>query len=38
MMAHGETTVSNIECIDRGYEKLEEKLRNLGADIRRVTN
>jgi UDP-N-acetylglucosamine 1-carboxyvinyltransferase len=38
MMAHGETIISNIECIDRGYEKLEEKLRNLGADIRRVTN
>ena len=38
MMAHGETIVSNIECIDRGYEKLEEKLRNLGADIQRVTD
>jgi len=38
MMAHGETIVSNIECIDRGYEKLEEKLKNLGADIQRVTD
>ncbi|NLG87663.1 MAG: UDP-N-acetylglucosamine 1-carboxyvinyltransferase [Clostridiaceae bacterium] len=38
MMAHGETVVSNIECIDRGYERLEEKLRNLGADIRRVAD
>ncbi len=37
LIAQGETTVSNIECIDRGYEKLEEKLKALGADIRRST-
>lgn len=36
LMARGVTTVSNIECIDRGYERLDEKLKNLGADIERV--
>lgn len=36
LMARGETTVSNIECIDRGYEKLDKKLKDLGADIERV--
>lgn len=36
LMARGETVVSNIEFIDRGYEKLDEKLRALGADIIRV--
>lgn len=35
LMAHGETVVSNIQYIDRGYEKLEEKLKALGADIER---
>lgn len=38
LMARGETTVSNIEYIDRGYEKLEEKLKALGADIERHRN
>lgn len=38
LMARGETTVSNIECIDRGYERLEEKLKTLGADIERVSS
>lgn len=32
----GETTIKNIKYIDRGYEAIEEKLSNLGADIRRV--
>lgn len=36
LMARGETVVSNIEYIDRGYEKLEEKLKALGADIQRI--
>jgi UDP-N-acetylglucosamine 1-carboxyvinyltransferase len=38
LVARGETTVTNIECIDRGYERLEEKLKVLGADIERVTS
>jgi UDP-N-acetylglucosamine 1-carboxyvinyltransferase len=32
----GETIVDRIYHIDRGYETIEEKLTNLGADIRRV--
>lgn len=35
LVAKGETEIGNINYIDRGYEKLEEKLRILGADIRR---
>lgn len=34
--AHGESVVSGIEHIDRGYEKFDERLRNLGADIKRI--
>ena len=36
LIARGETVISNIHYIDRGYEKLDEKLRALGADIQRV--
>ena len=36
LMAQGVTTIKNIEQIDRGYEKLEERLQNLGASIKRV--
>jgi len=36
LAAKGETKISGVEHIDRGYEDLEEKLRNLGADIKRV--
>ncbi|MGL4737401.1 MAG: UDP-N-acetylglucosamine 1-carboxyvinyltransferase [Cellulosilyticaceae bacterium] len=32
----GETIISNIKYIDRGYEKIEEKLSALGADIHRI--
>jgi UDP-N-acetylglucosamine 1-carboxyvinyltransferase len=35
LAAEGETTVSRVYHIDRGYERIEEKLRGLGADIRR---
>lgn len=34
--ADGETVISNIDYIDRGYEKLEENLCLLGADAERV--
>lgn len=37
IIAKGETQVYNIEHIDRGYENIEQKFRNLGADIKRVT-
>ncbi len=35
LCAQGETEVERVYHIDRGYEKLEEKLTALGADIRR---
>ncbi len=37
LMAEGQSTVENIEYIDRGYEKIVEKLTDLGADIKRVS-
>ena len=36
LVAKGETVVDRIYHIDRGYERIEEKLAQLGADIRRV--
>ncbi len=36
LIARGKTEIDNIYQIDRGYEKLDERLRNLGADIRRL--
>ena len=36
LMADGTTEISDIKYIDRGYDKIEEKLISLGADIRRV--
>jgi UDP-N-acetylglucosamine 1-carboxyvinyltransferase len=36
LIASGETTVTEIEHLDRGYERIEEKLRGLGASIERV--
>lgn len=35
LAAEGETTVSRIYHLDRGYEKMESKLKDLGAEIRR---
>lgn len=37
LIADGETQITSIYHIDRGYEKLEEKFIALGADIKRVT-
>jgi UDP-N-acetylglucosamine 1-carboxyvinyltransferase len=37
LMADGTTTISNVFQIDRGYEKIEERLQKLGADIKRIT-
>ena len=36
LVASGETTVTEIEHLDRGYERIEEKLRGLGATIERI--
>ena len=35
LAAEGDTVVNRVYHIDRGYERIEEKLRGLGADIRR---
>ena len=37
MKAEGYTTIHNVDLIDRGYEKIEEKYALLGADIKRIT-
>lgn len=36
LAAKGETIIHRIYHLDRGYEKMEEKLRKLGADVKRV--
>lgn len=36
IIASGKTTISNIYQVDRGYERIEERLQNLGSDIQRV--
>jgi len=36
LIASGETIVNEVEHLDRGYEKLEEKLKSLGAHIERI--
>ncbi|MFA6917878.1 MAG: UDP-N-acetylglucosamine 1-carboxyvinyltransferase [Candidatus Gracilibacteria bacterium] len=36
LVAGGKTEISNINYIDRGYEKLDEKLQKLGASIKRI--
>lgn len=36
LSAEGKSTIQNIEQIDRGYQFIDERLRALGADIRRV--
>lgn len=38
LVAAGDTVVDRIYHIDRGYERIEEKLAQLGANIRRVPN
>ena len=37
LAARGDTTIERIYHLDRGYERMEEKLRALGADIRRIS-
>lgn len=36
IIANGKTELYNLEHIDRGYENIEEKFRNLGASITRI--
>ena len=35
LMAEGTTEIQNVKYIDRGYDHIEDKMRKLGADIRR---
>jgi len=35
LVSKGETKIEGIEEIDRGYERIDERLRKLGADVRR---
>lgn len=37
IVAKGVTEVYNLQYVDRGYEKIEEKFKKLGANIKRVT-
>ena len=37
LSASGKSTVLNIEQIDRGYENIEDRLRSLGANIKRIS-
>ncbi|MCB9045025.1 MAG: UDP-N-acetylglucosamine 1-carboxyvinyltransferase [Chitinophagales bacterium] len=36
LSANGKSTIHNINQIDRGYERIDERLNALGADIRRI--
>ena len=36
VVADGETIIDRVYHIDRGYEHIEEKLRGVGAQIRRI--
>ncbi|MDI6800982.1 MAG: UDP-N-acetylglucosamine 1-carboxyvinyltransferase [Thermodesulfovibrionales bacterium] len=38
LCAEGESTIHRIYHLDRGYERMDEKLRQVGADIERVTS
>lgn len=37
LVAEGETQVFNVFHLDRGYDRFEEKLRGLGADVERFS-
>jgi UDP-N-acetylglucosamine 1-carboxyvinyltransferase len=38
LVAEGETTIDRIYHLDRGYDRMEAKLRALGADVERVSS
>jgi UDP-N-acetylglucosamine 1-carboxyvinyltransferase len=37
LAADGRSVIQNVHQIDRGYERIDERLRALGADIERVS-
>jgi UDP-N-acetylglucosamine 1-carboxyvinyltransferase len=36
MSAEGKSIINNIDQIDRGYQRIDERLNALGAEIKRV--
>lgn len=38
LAAEGDTVIDHAEIVDRGYERIDEKLRSLGADITRLAD
>jgi UDP-N-acetylglucosamine 1-carboxyvinyltransferase len=36
LIARGKTVINNVYQVDRGYEKIEERLQKLGANIKRI--
>jgi UDP-N-acetylglucosamine 1-carboxyvinyltransferase len=36
LSAQGKSTIYNIEQIERGYQHIDDRLRALGADIKRI--
>jgi UDP-N-acetylglucosamine 1-carboxyvinyltransferase len=36
LSAEGKSTIQNIEQIDRGYQYIDERLKKLGADVKRI--
>jgi UDP-N-acetylglucosamine 1-carboxyvinyltransferase len=36
LSAEGKSVIQNIEQIDRGYQYIDQRLRALGAEVRRV--
>ena len=38
IIAKGESVINNTRYIDRGYERIEEKLRDIGVNITRIKN
>jgi len=38
LSAEGESTIDSVFQIDKGYERIEERLQKLGADIKRISN
>ncbi|MFA4930489.1 MAG: UDP-N-acetylglucosamine 1-carboxyvinyltransferase [Patescibacteria group bacterium] len=37
LIAQGPSIIDRVELVDRGYEKIDERLRSLGADINRIS-
>jgi UDP-N-acetylglucosamine 1-carboxyvinyltransferase len=37
LAADGRSVIQNVHQIDRGYERIDERLRSLGADIQRIS-